>query len=439
LAFEGPLSPRRPPAWRVAAIGLLVLGLGGAGLAEEALRRLNLSDAFGLAERQGFDVLLADAAVRGAEGDLTAARRLVNPLFSGSYLHSTDVPLDGATTSAHGYSLALADQASLEGIVSGKHSLRVEEAESALWAARSNREDALRLLRFQIAQAFYGVLAAEASERVELEVADSFARTLELVQVRYHYGSVSEVDVDRVETAKLEAEQAVAAVRSLVSQTRATLAFLLGGIQPDFEISGTLESATPTRLSSDTKELLAEAVAGRADVRAARASLERAEAALALARRQRLPDVILSASYGREGPDAAPITPPTLGLGASFELPVLSQKQGEIARAESDRSAAQVTLNRISAAVTQDVLSAKAAYLAAQEQVSRMNDRLLDRARRARDLVRLQYRAGAISLIDLLDAERTALAVELEYRQDLYSLRAAAAQLETAMGREVSP
>jgi outer membrane protein TolC len=42
-------------------------------------------------------------------------------------------------------------------------------------------------------------------------------------------------------------------------------------------------------------------------------------------------------------------------------------------------------------------------------------------------------------LIDLLDAERTALAVELEYRQDLYSLRAAAAQLETAIGREVSP
>jgi outer membrane protein TolC len=89
--------------------------------------------------------------------------------------------------------------------------------------------------------------------------------------------------------------------------------------------------------------------------------------------------------------------------------------------------------------VRQDVLSAKAAYVAAQEQVNRLNDRLLDRARRARDLVRLQYRAGAISLIDLLDAERTALAVELEYRQDLYALRAAIAQLETATGRVVSP
>jgi cobalt-zinc-cadmium efflux system outer membrane protein len=439
LVFEELLSPRRPPAWRVIAIGLLSLGLGGAGLAEETPRRLTLADALGLAERQGFDILLADAAVRGAEGDLTAARHLVNPLFSGSYLHSTDVPLDGAMTSAHGYSLALADQGSLEGIVSGKRGLRVEEAESALWAARSNREDALRLLRFQVAQAFYGVLAAEASEKVEIDVSDSFARTLELVQVRYHYGAVSEVDVDRVETAKLEAEQAVAAARALVLQARATLAFLLGGIRSDFEISGSLDSAPPAGLTSDTKELLAEAAAARADVRAARAGLKRAETALALARRERLPDVILSASYGREGPDAAPITPPTLGLGASFEIPLFTQKQGEIARAESDRSAAQVTLDRISASVTEDVLSAKAAYAAAQEQVNRMNDRLLDRARRARDLVRLQYRAGAISLIDLLDAERTALAVEIEYRQDLYALRAAVAQLETAMGRGVSP
>lgn len=439
MVLEEILSPRRPPAWRAIAIGLISLGLGGAGLAEEAPRRLTLADAFGLAERQGFDVLLADAAVRGTEGDLTAARRLVNPLFSGSYLHSTDVPLDGATTSAQGYSLALADQGSLEGIVSGKHRLRVEEAESALWAARSNREDALRLLRFQVAQAFYGVLAAEANETVELEVADSFARTLELVQVRYHYGAVSEVDVDRVETAKLEAEQAVAAARALVSQARATLAFLLGGIRPDFEISGSLDSTPPAWLTSDTKDLLAEAAAGRADVQAARAGLERADAALALARRERLPDVVLSASYGREGPEAAPITPPTLGLGASFEFPLFSQRQGEIARAESDRSGAQVTLDRISAAVTQDVLSARAAYVAAQEQVNRMNGRLLDRARRARDLVRLQYRSGAISLIDLLDAERTALAVELEYRQDLYALRAAVAQMETATGRVVSP
>jgi len=420
-------------------MALLGLGFAAAGLAEDAPRPLTLADALGLAERQGFDVLLADAAVRGADGDLTAARRLANPFFSGSYLHSSDVPLDGSTTSAHGYSLALADQGNLEGIVSGKRSLRVEQGESALWAARSNRDDALRLLRFQVAQAFYGVLAAEASESVELEVAESFAKTLELVQVRYHYGAVSEVDVDRVETAKLEAEQAVAAARALVSQARAALAFLLGGIRSDFEISGALDSAAPAWLTSDAKELLAEAIAERPDVKAARSTVQRAEAALALARRERLPDVILSASYGREGPDAAPITPPTLGVGASFELPILNQKQGEIARAESDRFGALVTLDRVSAAVTQDVLSAKAAYVAAQEQVNRMKDRLLDRARRARDLVRLQYRAGAISLIDLLDAERTALAVELEYRQDLYALRSAVAQAATATGRIVSP
>ena len=79
----------------------------------------------------------------------------------------------------------LADQGSLEGIVSGKRRLRVREAESALMAARSNRDDALRLLRFQVAQAFYGVLAAQASESADREVAGTFAQTLDLIGVRY--------------------------------------------------------------------------------------------------------------------------------------------------------------------------------------------------------------------------------------------------------------
>ena len=421
------------------SVALIGLGVGRCVAAQEMeRRRLTLPDALALAERQGYDFLLADAAVHGAEGDLTAARRLTNPLFSGDFVHSTGVPQGDTTISARGYSLSLADQGSLEGIVSGKRRLRVREAEAALLAARSNRDDALRLLRFQVAQAFYGVLAAQASESADREVAGTFAQTLDLIGVRYRYGAVSEVDLDRVETAKLEAEQALTAAGAAVAQSKASLAFLLGGIPPDFEVSGSLEGDLPSWLFSEPKDLFAEALAHRADVGAARAGLERADAALALARRQRIPDLNLSASYAREGPDAAPVTPPSVTFGGSLELPLFNQRQGEIARAESDRASAKIALDRVSAQAAQEIQAARAALLAAREEVGRMNDRLLERARRARDLVRFQYRAGAISLIDLLDAERTALAVELEFQQDLYALRTSAAQLATAVGRGVT-
>ena len=74
-------------------------------------------------------------------------------------------------------------------------------------------------------------------------------------------------------------------------------------------------------------------------------------------------------------------------------------------------------------------------FASARARVERMQGALLDRAREARDLVRFQYREGAVSLLDLFDAERTALQVELENAQDLYALRVALVELEAAVGR----
>jgi outer membrane protein TolC len=64
---------------------------------------------------------------------------------------------------------------------------------------------------------------------------------------------------------------------------------------------------------------------------------------------------------------------------------------------------------------------------------------LRDRAREARDLVRYQYREGAVSLLDLFDAERTALQVEIENAQGLYALRVAIVELASGVARPESP
>jgi len=417
------------------ALGFFWIAVSAAAHGESG-RRLTLPQALALAEQKGFDALLAEAAVQGAAGDLTAARRLPNPAFSGSYLHSTSVPVPGGETSSGGYALAAGDQGALEGVASGKRGLRIRAAESALAEARFAREDALRGLRLQTEQAFYGVLLADALERTSRDVAESLGRTLELIKARKQYGAASEVDLARVETAWLEAEQAVTAAGAQSVQARSALGLLLGGDSlADTTIDGSLEGPLPQWLAGRTAEdLRAEAAARRPDVQAARADLERAQSALDLSRRMRLPDVALSAGYTRQGPDVAPVTPPTFSVGAAFELPVFQQRQGEIARAESDVAAARIAFDRALARAAADVASAWAAVEAAREQVARMEDRLLGRARQARDLVRYQYREGAISLLDLLDAERTTLAVELEYRQDLYGLRSAVAGLEAASG-----
>jgi outer membrane protein, heavy metal efflux system len=426
------------PGARRFTVPAVALGFFSIALAARAADEpgcLSLSSAISIAETNGFDSLTAEAAMHAAAGDVEAARRWVNPSVSGAWLHSTSVPVPGGLTSASGYAVGGSDQGSIEGFASGKRSLKIDEAKAALASARSNREDALRIMRRETARAFYDVLLAEATEHVSREVAESFGHTLDLVDERYRLGAASRVDRVRVETAMLEAQQEVTAAVADVARARSELGVWLGGRNLDgVSLEGSLDGEAPAGwLEADPASLRA-ASAGRPDVRAAKADLERADTALDLVRRERLPDVTLSAGYTREGPDTAPVQPPTLSLGAAFELPVFSQKQGEIARAESEQTSARIALARAEARAAADVDAARASLASAKLRVTRMQTSLLERAREARDLVRFQYREGAVSLLDLFDAERTALQVELENAQDLYTLRVAVAELEAAVG-----
>jgi outer membrane protein TolC len=66
-----------------------------------------------------------------------------------------------------------------------------------------------------------------------------------------------------------------------------------------------------------------------------------------------------------------------------------------------------------------------------------MESRLLPQASRARDLVRLQYEKGATSLFEFLDAQRTYLATQNEFLQNLNDYWSAVFQLEQAAGVEL--
>src|SRR5260221_81405 len=201
---------------------------------------------------------------------------------------------------------------------------------------------------------------------------------------------------------------------------------------------GLRKDAASAALEAKTfDELYADALQARPDLKALESQIQRAESALALARRQRFPDVQLSASYTQEGTGNSALTPPTLTFGASLPLPIFYQQQGEVRKAESDLRTQTLQRAKTRAQVAQDVSQAFAAWQGGQKLVTRMSDRLLERAQKARDLARVQYEKGASSLLELLDAERTYISVHTEYVQDLSIYWTAVAQLEQAVGKEL--
>jgi cobalt-zinc-cadmium efflux system outer membrane protein len=416
---------------------------------------LTMEDALKLFRQRGYDLLIADAAVYGAEGDVHVAGAVPNPSWSldGNYsfayghrnqniCSTANGAMAGANCSPWGVTATLSDSNALEDTLSGKRYLRLKVARAAVAATRLARTDAQRTLEFQVKQQYIQAVQARDSLDFALEVLKSSTQTFELIKLRYEKGAISEADEAKTETAKLEADQAVDVATQALRGAKVGLAFLLGvrGPVPDFKVEPDLPKyVVPPRLSGATPQsLLDEAIRTRPDLRALAAQRERAQAQLALAKRLRFPDLSLNLGYSQQtGSDALAAQPPTLSFGVGGTLPIFYLQRGEIQRAEAETRTQALQLSKQEAQVASDVESAFNDFAGTRRRVERMQTRLLERANRARELVAIQYQKGAASLIELLDAQRQYIATNLEYLQDLANYWTAVFQLEQAVGTDL--
>jgi cobalt-zinc-cadmium efflux system outer membrane protein len=409
--------------------------------------QLTLEEALRIFRVRGFDLLLADAQVASANGELSVAGASPNPVVSGSVAKSFNYDPSCMGCSAVGFSVGLSESGALSDLISNKRGLRIDVARAALAAAKSSREDSSRTLELALKQAWVSALQAEAQLKLSDETRASTETTRALNEKRFNLGAVSEADFARAEVAELEAEQLHDQALLALASAKAQLAFLLGvrsSTMPSFALDphGLDYAATPSLAQLGSRaalpqDLLDAALTQRPDLLAQTQQVERAGSAVTLAKRARWGDPDLSVAYNQQGTGQNAIQPPTLTVGLSIPLPVLYRQQGEIAKAEADLRTQQVSLEKSRAQVTQDVRTAWAQFTAAHAQLERMDGRLQGRARRARDLIEVQYTKGAATLLDLLDAQRTLLTVSGERLTLLASYWNSVAQLEAATAKEL--
>jgi cobalt-zinc-cadmium efflux system outer membrane protein len=285
------------------------------------------------------------------------------------------------------------------------------------------------------------------------DVADSNTTILDKFRVKYAAGAINDGDLARIETQKAESDQALDTSLQTLRQARVGLAFLLGvrGEVPDFDVDPkVLDYSVPPTLRSATEVgLLRTAFDRRPDLVAAGYNVYSAEAALALVKRQKFPDVTLSVNYaqggyGGSGTNAA-LQTPMFTFGISAPLPVAYQLQGEQKQAETQLDTNSLQRAQTAKQVVSDVDTAYAAFLGAQKLVLRMETGepeskvrpILQSAKVALDITRLQYEKGAASLSDFLLALQTYIATKIEYFGDLTNYWTAVYQLEQAVATEL--
>jgi cobalt-zinc-cadmium efflux system outer membrane protein len=448
------MMPGRPLRTRLALAAALALLAPQARAGPDASRavpppaprlppRLGLGDALRLLAEGSLEVASAEEAVAGAAAQVRVAGALPNPALGFGVGRSWDCPA-GQGCANPSWTGSLGDQGALSFVVTGQRGLAVGAAEKGLTAATASRDDVLRGQTFLLKLHFVNAAMAARALRFTQEEVGLAREATALAEKRLRAGAISEADVARVEVLQLQMEQGLDRADQAYRQARSSLAQVLGarGEPAEFEVDAPELSsalAPPRLIGASQASLTAEALARRPDVLAARAQLDQARLAASLARRQVIPPVSLQASYAQQGSPGNYFTPPTATLGLSVPLPVLYQQQGQIGQADAAARVAEIAAARLEAQATAEVASAWAAMTSARSAAQRAEQRLLDRSRSARDLVKIQYAKGAASLLELLDAERTHVANEIDYLRVLAAYWVAVFQLEQAAGVAILP
>ncbi len=413
---------------------------------------LSLDDAVATARTRAYDVLIADAARFGAEGDLMTARAPQNPAVLLGWMHMWnywphDDPILGPCIqcASDGPTFQFMDSGAIENELSGKRRLRTQVAEWALRAAKMNKIDAQRNLEFLVKQQYLQVLQARKMLAFLREVQTFAMRMFEIEKARYPK-VINEGTLARVESDKLQADANVIAAGSAARQAEAGLRYLLAMTHDDESLAldaNVLAFRIPATLAApQIADLVRLAIEHRPDLKVMAYSRNSASSALVLENRLVTPDISFGFNWLSAGYAQNTAAPPQLTVQVAFTLPLFDQHRGRIRKAESAVRQSAAQYDKALATVETDVRTALAAFEASRDLVRLMEDRQLAAARTARDVTQAQYQAGAAYLTDYLDAERTFVAVNQSYLQALTAYWTAVFQLEQAVGanlREGAP
>jgi len=364
----------------------------------------------------------AEASIRAAEGRRRQAGAFPNPVVG--YFGEELVFRAPGERSVHG---VFVEQAiPLGGKLGKARRVFAREREQAEAIAESQR---LRVTN-SVRALYYETLGAQQLVELRASLADLAREAVEITKELYNVGQADrpdqleiEIEAERAEIEMLRAqtdwEQAWAALGAMVNNP---------SLRPA-RLAGSLEDAGA---ALEQEQLLATLLRDSPEVRAARAGVERARAAVARQKAERVPDLFVSGGVGysneileRDGRKTGAEGRIEVGVN----VPVFNRNRGGIAAAEAELAIAERELERLQLSLRARLASSFRAYRNARTTVEKYRTQVVPRARQAYEMYLGNFRQMAASYPQVLIAQRTLFQVEVEYARALVELRRAATGL----------
>ncbi|WP_050461118.1 efflux transporter outer membrane subunit [Herbaspirillum autotrophicum] len=405
-------APATPAAWRTNA---------GAALSPspvdqqwwQSFGSTELNAVVVAARQQSLDVAAASARVRQAEAQARIAGAPLLPELALTASANRDGRFDsGNTAFGNTYSAGLA--ATYEVDFWGRNRAVRDAAVATLQAAAFERDTVRLTVTAGVASVWLSQQGLQARLLIAQANLSSAERILELVAARQRAGAATPLELAQQRGLVAAQRRAAAVLTRQIRDSESALAVLLATPLTALQQrprAGTFEQLTEPAISA---MLPSDLLLRRPDIARAEADLAAADANISAARAAMLPRLNLSAAVGLGSNRLNTVFDnPLYSLAAGLTAPIFNAGRlaagRDLARAQREELLAVYRASIIAAfADVEDALNAVASI----DTERRLQQDEVTQARTAFALAQARYRAGAETLLTLLDTQRTLYAAQ---------------------------
>ncbi len=413
-----PHNPRELPA---APVGVARTDLAGQADLTDTIDLKSLIDE---ALRRNPELREAEARTRASMEVIHRAGALDDPVFKAE---AEAVPLrrPAAFHRADDNLFGLSQSFPFPGKLGLRSEAALRDAEAQHEMYRAGRSGVIARLK----KAYYDYFMLSKELEIHLEhvrLLEDFER---ITEAKFRNGAAPQQDALKAQLELVMLHNDVLFIEQRLGSVRAAINVLLNRTV-DAPL-GKPRELTPAEGRQDLDALEEKAMEARPELRALRQRLKSTQAGLELARRDAaLPDLMVGVDYWQinEGDDA-------WGGSVSINLPWFTGKRAaEVRKMRHTARADEITIERGRQQVFFEVHDAFLRVEAARSSVTLIRGELLPKSNQAVEVSRSSYQNDKASFLDLLDAERSQLDVELSYYRALAEYESALADLEQAAG-----
>lgn len=321
-----------------------------------------------------------------------------------------------------------------ESIFNGQAFTAMKQSDSRIRASEAALAYAQQLVALEVTQAYFGILQAQANQRVAQQQCDLLQSVNKQTNASLHVGSGDIISVQEVQ-AQLDAAKA-----DLISATSA-VSIAEGQLERlTHHPAATLQDVTDLQAMGPQPDALdpwlATALKNQPLLQQAKSTLKVSEQQVQFAKRSRWPTLTLS-GIGQHA--AGTLIPPLMidQIGGSLNLSIPIYEGGST-RAGIHQAEALAKASRANVVNLQDEikLDTQTAFLALRDSVAQLQAtrQSVTSAKVALDGTRKGYEIGSRSIIDLLTATTNYAAAQRSYYLALYTQLVARTQLKAAAG-----